>query len=94
MAVSEDSLWGCGFVLQNQDGDVILARAKHGHGPASAIVAEARSCLFALQFALEYGVRTIIIEGDCLPMINMLKSRQIAGTSMGFYVHDILSFVE
>ena len=76
------------------DGDVILTGAKHGHVQANAIVEEARSCLFAMQSAFEYRARTIIVKGDYLPLINMLKSRQIPDTSVGFFVRDILSFVE
>ncbi|KAJ8421782.1 hypothetical protein Cgig2_011507 [Carnegiea gigantea] len=93
-ATSDDSFWGWGFVLRNEDGDVILAGAKHGHGPASALVEEARSCLFALQTVFKYGACTVTVEGDCLPLINMLKSGQIVDTTMGFFVQDIFCFTE
>lgn len=73
---------------------MILAGAKHGHGPANTMIEEARSCLYAVQSVFEYGARIIIIEGDCISLINMLKSSQIYDTAVGFYVRDILSLVK
>ena len=44
--------------------------------------------------AFKFGVRNVVIEGDCLPLINMLKSCHIHDTSVGFFVQDILRFAK
>ena len=40
-----------------------------------------------------FGAHNIILEGDCLPLINMLKSSQNTDTTIGFFIRDILFFV-
>jgi len=84
---------GWGFVLQNHSGHVLLAGAKYSSDAAEPIIEEAKSCLHALKCAFQFGARNIIVEGDCVPLINMLKSSQIPDTTISFFIRDILSFI-
>ncbi|KAJ8435145.1 hypothetical protein Cgig2_018973 [Carnegiea gigantea] len=56
-------------------GDIVQAGAKQGQGFARPEVEEARSYLFALQQAKDFGHTDIIVEGDCLGLVQVLKSR-------------------
>ncbi|KAJ8451710.1 LOW QUALITY PROTEIN: hypothetical protein Cgig2_018344 [Carnegiea gigantea] len=73
---------GWDFVLRNHSGDVLLAGAKHNIDVAEPIIEEAKSCPHALKYAFQFGASNIIVEGDCLPLINMLKSSQISNTTV------------
>ena len=73
---------------------MLLAGAKNGFGSLAPIIEEAWSCLHTLKSSFVFGARHMIIEGDCLPLINMLKTHQIHGTYVGFLVRDIISFTE
>jgi len=78
-SISTD-FWGWGFVLRDHNGDIVLAKAK--------------SYLHAMKNAFEFGAHSLIVEVDCLTLINMLKSRQIHDTSIGLFIQDILSFAD
>jgi len=73
-SVSTD-FWEWGFVLRDHNGDIVLAGAKHGHMTSGPLIEEAKSCLHAMKKAFEFGARSLVVEGDCHPLINMLKSR-------------------
>jgi len=82
-----------GFVLRDHDGNVIPAGSKLSHGFSGANVEEARACLHGLRSAHAHGCRHIIIESDCLQLIQMLKSKSIYDSLVGLFVQDIISFV-
>jgi len=88
-----DSCWGWGFVLQNQDGDILLAGAKHDTNSAGAEIEEARSCPFGLRCVYEAGFCHITIEGDNLSLIRKFQSKSCHNNSLGLFVRFILSFV-
>ncbi|KAJ8444310.1 hypothetical protein Cgig2_019868 [Carnegiea gigantea] len=87
-----NGFWGWGFVLRNHDGDVVPLGAKHGAHSAGPIIEEARSCLFAIKSAFAFGARSVIVEGDCLPLITILKSHQVYDDAVSLFARDILSF--
>jgi len=68
---------GWSFVLRDHDGNIILAGSKLSHGFGGATIEEARACLHSLRSARAHGCRNIIIESDCLQLIQMLKSNTI-----------------
>ena len=88
-----DTTWGWGFVRHNHHRDIVLAGAKHGMGFARSLVEEARLCLFGIKCAYEVGVRNIVIEGDCLVLIQMLQSSSIDESTASLFVKEILAFV-
>ncbi|KAJ8434436.1 hypothetical protein Cgig2_025406 [Carnegiea gigantea] len=82
---------GWGFVLRSCDGDIILASVDQGSGFAGPKVEEARACLFGLRCARDARIDTLVVEGDCLPLIQKLKQKKIQDNNVGFFVRDILS---
>jgi len=83
-----------GFVLRDQDGNVMLVGSKHARGFGGATVEEARACLHTLKRAYSHGCRHNIIEGDCLQLIQMLRTRSILDRLVDLFIKDTISFVE
>ena len=78
-----------GFYKLNFDGGR-LGESSWGHG----FVIRAHlgcACLLGLQYAKEAGIANLIVEGDCLTLINLLKFSKVQDTFIGFLVRDILS---
>jgi len=80
-------------VLRDRYGNIILAGSKLSQGFGGATVEEARACLYGLRNAHAHGCRNIIIESDCLQLIQMLKSKSIYDSLVGLFIQDIISFV-
>jgi len=66
--------WGRSFVLRS----------------LSPIIEEAKACMWGLQAALEHGYLRLIVEGDCLLLIQILKQGSVDDTMLGLTVRDIL----
>ncbi|KAJ8424700.1 hypothetical protein Cgig2_018507 [Carnegiea gigantea] len=58
-----------GFVVLNGEGDIVLAGCKQSSRFLGSEIEEAKACLFGLQCAKEADFDNLIIEGDCLPLI-------------------------
>ena len=82
-----------GFVIRNCHGDILMAGFTRGAGFVNAEVEEPRPCLFALQYAQEARFDTLIVEGDCLQLIQKLKSKHTQDSLFGLLVHDISACV-
>uniref|UniRef100_A0A7C8YGA3 RNase H type-1 domain-containing protein n=1 Tax=Opuntia streptacantha TaxID=393608 RepID=A0A7C8YGA3_OPUST len=55
-------------------------------GVAEAIIEEAQACLNALKCAYGHGFRSVIIEGDSLQLIQLLKSRSSTDSLINFFL--------
>ncbi|KAJ8438822.1 hypothetical protein Cgig2_023014 [Carnegiea gigantea] len=84
---------GWGFILRDHDGNILLTGIKHCQGYAGASVEEARAYLHGLSCPHTYGIHNIIIESDCLELIQMLRNKSLLGNSIHLFVRDIISFV-
>jgi len=62
-----DLFCGWGFVVRDQHGDVLLPGAKHSNVEAAC------PTLYGLRRVYEHGFRSIIMEGDSLPLIRSGK---------------------
>ncbi|KAJ8452986.1 hypothetical protein Cgig2_014749 [Carnegiea gigantea] len=82
-----------GFVIRDHNDNILLAGTKHQPGHADASIEEARACLHGLTCAHNHGVRNIIIEGDCLHLIELLKAKSTPDNFLGFLVKDITFFL-
>ena len=89
-----DNFVGWGLILRDHDGNILLAGIKHYHGYAGASVEEARAYLHGLSCAHAYGIHNIIIESDCLKLIQMLRNKSLFGNSISLFIRDIISFVQ
>ncbi|KAJ8434296.1 hypothetical protein Cgig2_009271 [Carnegiea gigantea] len=86
--------WGWGFVIRNPEGDVVMAGARQGKGFVNLEVEEARACLFGLKQAQEVGFSYLIIEGDCLTLIQSRRSGTIHDNAVGLFISDVLEQVK
>ncbi|KAJ8451057.1 hypothetical protein Cgig2_026866 [Carnegiea gigantea] len=79
--------------LENQAGaeDVVLAGTEQVHGFTEPVLEEALACLLGLRRAMAAGIDNVVVEGDCLPLIQALGRNKIQDSFMGFIIQDILS---
>ncbi|KAJ8428778.1 hypothetical protein Cgig2_014386 [Carnegiea gigantea] len=85
---------GWGFVVRSCDGDILLAGVDQGDDFAGAEVEEARACLFGLRSAQDASIQRLVVEGDCLQLMQKLKLKKIQDNCVGFYgvnrvAHDL-----
>ncbi|KAJ8422910.1 hypothetical protein Cgig2_005749 [Carnegiea gigantea] len=69
--VGEDS-WGGGFLIRSFDGDVVMANTQQGTNFAGPTIEETRAYLSGLQSAHDQGFLSLVVEGDCVPLIQKL----------------------
>ena len=82
---------GWGTVIRNHTGDVALVPSEQGPSFKVPDIEEASTCLLGVKCALEAGIKNLIIEGDCLSLINSLKMKRTLDNFLHFIVADILS---
>jgi len=85
--------WGNGFVVRGSDGAVVLAGVQQKQGTITLAGGEAQACLFALQSAQQYGISSLCVEGDCLPLIQKLQNKTVEDNFVGFIISNILALV-
>ncbi|KAJ8428491.1 hypothetical protein Cgig2_029944 [Carnegiea gigantea] len=89
-----DNTVGWGFILHDHDAKMLLTIVKHHRGYAGAPAEEARACLYGLLCAHAYGIHNIIVESDCLELIQMLENKSIYDNCISLFARDIISFVQ
>ncbi|KAJ8438737.1 hypothetical protein Cgig2_013783 [Carnegiea gigantea] len=75
--------WGWGFVIRNSNDNVVMAGVQQGMGFAGPEVEEARACTFGLKKATAARLANLVIEGDCLSLIQKLKNKQVPNNVLG-----------
>ena len=83
--------WGHGFVIRTHLGDITAVGVEQGPNFSGPLIEEGCACLLGLRYAKEAGIANLIVEGDCLSLINLLKSSKVQDTFIGFLIQDILS---
>ena len=71
-----------------------MTGVKQGAGVVNTDLEEVRSCLFALQCVREERHDGLIMEGDCLQLIQKLRSKISQDNFVGLLFYDILACVE
>ncbi|KAJ8432657.1 hypothetical protein Cgig2_011823 [Carnegiea gigantea] len=79
---------------ERHDGDVLLAGNKQGRGFIDAKTKEARACLFGFQQAKETGHTELIINCNCMNLVQKLKATIVHENFVGWVIQDILRLVE
>ncbi|XP_048498260.1 uncharacterized protein LOC125496752 [Beta vulgaris subsp. vulgaris] len=92
-AVCDNGQIGCGGVVREATGDVLVACCGKMEGDYEADVAEALAARFVLKLVWEAGIRHIIMESDCLKLVAHLKNAKVETTSFGNLVSDLLVLV-
>jgi hypothetical protein len=65
---------GLGAIVGNHMGFVIAAKSLSKMENLEPAVAEALGALYAAKFSRDLGIRSIIMEGDALQLVNAIKS--------------------
>lgn len=92
--VFDEGKIGCGDVVRDASGDVMVACCGTMEGGYAVDVAEAIAARLVLKIVWEAGFRDIVMESDCLKLITHLKNAKVETSSFGNIVHDLLVFVE
>lgn len=78
-------------MIRDNFGDAVGAGYQKGVGFGGPELEEGRACLLALQYARDHGFHHLEVEGDCLTLIQKLKSKKVEASFVGFIVVDILT---
>lgn len=90
-AVFKSHQIGCGGVVRDSVGEVVMATSKLMDGIVDPEVAEALSARHGMQTALEAGYSALILEVDCVKLFNYLKAGRSESSPFGRVVQDILN---
>lgn len=64
---------GIGMILRDNSGSTVFAACKSLDSCKNALEAEIRACMEGLILALQWTMRPILIETDCVSLVNLLK---------------------
>ena len=65
------------------------AMSAKGPGVADNLEAEALACRRALEFVVDIGFSKLVIEGDCVQVINAINSNKANLSRLGLVYEDI-----
>lgn len=80
---------GIGIILRDEKGCVVATYSKSESDVASPEFIEASALLRGLQFCAQWGVPKLVLETDCLLLVNALQSQTEFFTDFAFLIHDI-----
>ena len=80
---------GMGVIICNEKGEVMGAMSTKGPRVTDSLEAEALACRKAIEFAMDIGFSNIVIEGDCVQVINAIKASKANLSRLGHVVEDI-----
>ena len=71
-----------GIVIRYSNGEVMGAMSQHVPLPQTVMEVEALACRCAVSFAIELGLRELVIEGDSALVIQAIKDGKPCQSSM------------
>lgn len=80
---------GLGAVVRNASGGVERCAVSQGVERWDPLIAEAKAVMLGPQLGAELGARKIIVESDCLVLINALQEGAPGAGSLGLMLEDI-----
>lgn len=78
-----------GVVIRDNFGRVVAAVARWFDGVPDALTAEALAAKEGIELAVELGLERVILEVDCLGLVNLLKDTEASRSSIGGLCFDI-----
>ncbi|KAF2325412.1 hypothetical protein GH714_027831 [Hevea brasiliensis] len=79
-----------GVVFRDPGGEVLMSAIERVYGSWSTAVSEARAVLFGLQLAVDLSFQRVIVESDCLHVIQLIRSTNCPNNDLGFVLQDCL----
>ena len=86
---NESKKSGIGVVIQDNNEVVLASCLEKIHQAHKLEEIEALAALKAVSFALELGFRSVILEGDSLGLIQILKSEECSLSPMGLLIEYV-----
>ncbi|XP_021748573.1 uncharacterized protein LOC110714373 [Chenopodium quinoa] len=80
---------GLGVVVRDENGGVLVCGAAQSQDRWDTATAEAKAVMFGLQLAKDAGMDKLVVEGDCLQVIQALKNRSAGASSFSLIIEDI-----
>ncbi|XP_075640412.1 uncharacterized protein LOC142612181 [Castanea sativa] len=80
---------GIGVIIRNKEGEVMEAMSAKGSRVIDNLEAEVLACRKALEFAVDIGFAEMVIEGDCVQVINAINSSGVNLSRLGHVIEDI-----
>ena len=80
---------GIGTIIRNDKGEVMAAISAIGLGAENSEEAELMACRRSLEFAVDAGFSSLIIEGDNANVIQAISSSLLNNSVLGCVVDDI-----
>ena len=84
---------GIGVVIQNFDGEVMVALSEKIQKPSFMEVLELLVARQAVSFTLELGFKNSTFKGASKPVVKSLQGRGMKNSQRGHLIKDILSYV-
>lgn len=84
---------GLGIVARNSAGEVIAWRQRLVHSVLCPDTAETLVVLESVRMAVDFGWQEVIIESDCLSVINAINSMETCLTAAHHFVDEIKTLV-
>ncbi|XP_021721253.1 uncharacterized protein LOC110688807 [Chenopodium quinoa] len=81
---------GLGAVIRSGEGTVLAAGVQQGEESWEVRVAEAQAILWGLRLAASSGLQEVIVESDCLQVIQALRSKEAGSSEFHLVIKDIL----
>ena len=81
---------GLGVMIRDSNGKVIAALSSPMVGPLGTLETEAKAMEVGLRFALDIGIRDVVVECDALAVFNAVQGFVAPSSSILFIVDSIL----
>lgn len=83
---------GLGAVARDSDGAVLFAATRRTRGECPPELAEGRAVLVVVKLARKYGLRKVIIEGDCQGLMSRLSKASTYFSDLDSILDDVFYF--
>ncbi|XBH67571.1 hypothetical protein VPH35_095933 [Triticum aestivum] len=87
--VDELGTGGAGMVLRSNSGEVIYSSCHYLRSCTSALEAELAACMEGINIARAWSTAPMIVETDCLMVVQMLLESDTNRSPCATYVHEI-----
>lgn len=85
---------GWGFIIRDEDGDVVSASCGRLDHVLEPLQAELVACLQGVQAALDLGIGRLVIETDALMVVQACTSTAYDMSSVGYLAQELRSMVD
>ncbi|KAL2936748.1 hypothetical protein RDABS01_020197 [Bienertia sinuspersici] len=87
--------WKCfGAIVRDEMGDVLVAMTDVVKGEFSVEICEALAVRRGLQIAIKAGFKALVVESDCLCVVEAIRRKRKHHSHLGLILNDIFALME